>query len=269
VAVLASKGRVVVLNTETGREKRTLARGAMTDVPGLTVDANGVSIYFTRPLANPPCVGLGRSGAVPELVRVALAGPVETLTPPGVFPVTGFHPIISPTDQNIAFMGAPCGSGLLATFYLPTPRTPAAGLWCCAVSRTIITPIAWSRDSRRILFEAVLPGESEPRLLVTGAVASGPQATSVWGPGGYTAATYRRDALVIAEKNKGGFRVLQVIEPRPRRLFRGDGTSPTSMEFNASGRKLLYVADETLFRWNDGDKKPKKLANGIIAADWA
>ena len=41
------------------------------------------------------------------------------------------------------------------------------------------------------------------------------------------------------------------------------------MEFDGSGRKLLYVADGTLFRWNDGHKKPKKLANGVIDAEWA
>jgi hypothetical protein len=270
VAALRTDGRVVVLNAKTGREKRTLARGAMTDEPGLTVDLEGVSVFFTRPMANPPCAGLGTSGDVPELVRVALAGgPVETLTPPGVFPVTGFHPIISPSGKNIAFMGAPCGSGLLAQFHLPTPRTPAGPVWAGNAPNTIVTPLAWSSDSQRILFEAVLRDESKPRLLVTGAVASGPQAASVWGPGGYTAATYRRDALAIAEKTKDGFRVLQVTEPRPRRLFRGDGTSPTSMRFDASGRKLLYVADGTLFRWNDGDKQPKSLANGVIDADWA
>jgi hypothetical protein len=95
------------------------------------------------------------------------------------------------------------------------------------------------------------------------------QASSVWGPGGYTAATYQRDALVIAEKNKDGFRVLDVAAPGRRGLLRGDGTSPTAMEFDASGRKLLYVADGTLFSWNVSDKKPKQLANGIIDADWA
>jgi hypothetical protein len=91
----------------------------------------------------------------------------------------------------------------------------------------------------------------------------------VWGPGGYTAATYRRDALIIAEKTNNGFRVLEVNEPRTHRLFRGNGASPTSLEFDASGRKLLYLADGALFRWNDGDKKPKRLANGVTYADWA
>jgi hypothetical protein len=270
VAALKSDGRVVVLDAKTGREKRTLARGAMTDEPGLTVDADGVSVYFARPMANPPCRGLGTSGEVPELVRVARAGgPVETLTPPGVFPVTGFYPIISPSGQNMAFMGAPCGSGLLAQFHLPTPRTPAGPVWAGNTPDTILTPLAWSSDSQRILFEAVLRDESEPRLVVTGAVAGGPKAASVWGPGGYTAATYRRDALVIAEKSKDGFRVLEVMERRLRRLFRGKGPGPTSMEFDASGHKLLYVADGTLLRWNDGDKRPKRLANGVIDADWA
>jgi hypothetical protein len=269
VAALTSGGRVVALDAQTGREKRTLARGAITDEPGLTVDADGVSVYFARPMANPPCPGLGTSRDLPELVRVALAGgPVEALTPPGVFPVTGFYPIISPRGQDIAFMGAPCG-GLLAQFHLPTPRTPAGPVWAGNAPRTILTPLAWSSDSQRILFEAVLHGESVPRLLVTGAVAGGAQTTSVWGPGGYTTATYRRDAVVVAEKTKDGFRFVEVTEPRPRRLFGGKGTSPTSMEFDGSGRKLLYVADGTLFRWNDGHKKPKKLADGVIDADWA
>jgi hypothetical protein len=128
--------------------------------------------------------------------------------------------------------------------------------------------LAWSSDSQRILFEAILRDESKPRLLVTGAVASRPQATSAWGPGGYTAATDRRDALVIAEKTKDGFRVLQVTEPRPRQLFRGDDTNPISMEFDASGHKLLYVANGALFRWNQGDRKPKGLAEGVVAAAW-
>jgi hypothetical protein len=157
VAALRADGRVIVLNAKTGREKRTLARGAMTDEPGLTVDAGGVNVYFTRPMANPPCAGLGTSGDVPELVRVALGGgPVETLTPPGVFPVTGFHPILSPNGQSIAFMGAPCGSGLLAQFHLPTPSTPAGPVWAGNASNTIVTPLAWSSDSQRILFEAIL-----------------------------------------------------------------------------------------------------------------
>jgi hypothetical protein len=88
------------------------------------------------------------------------------------------------------------------------------------------------------------------------------------GPGGYTAGTYRRDVLVIAEKSDDSFRVLEIAEPRIRRLFRGTGTSPTAMQFDASGHTLLYVADRTLFRWNQGDKKPKKLADGVIAAAW-
>jgi hypothetical protein len=269
VAALTRDGRVVALDAKTGRQKRLLARGALTDQPGLTVDVEGAYVYFTRPMANPPCAGLGASGDVPELVRVALAGgPVETPTPPGVSPVTGFHPIISPSGQNIAFMGAPCGSGLLAQFHLPTPRTPAGPVWAGNAPDTIVTPLAWSSDSLRILFETIPRGESTPRLMVTGAVASGAQATGVWGPGGYTAATYRRDALVIAETNKRGFRVLQVMEPRPRQLFRGDGTNPTSMDFDASGRKLLYVADGSLFRWNQGDEKPKNLAAGVVAAVW-
>jgi hypothetical protein len=166
-------------------------------------------------------------------------------------------------------MGAPCGSGLLAQFHLPTPSTPAGPVWAGKAPNTIVTPLAWSSNSQRILFKAVLRDESKPRLLVTGTVASGTQAASVLGPGGYTAATFRRDALVIAEKDKDGFRVLQVTEPRSSRLFRGDGTSPTSMEFDTSGRKLLYVADRTLFRWNDGDKQPKRLTNGVIDVDWA
>jgi hypothetical protein len=270
VVALKSDGRVLVLDAKTGRQRRTLARGAMTDESGITVDASGGIVYFSRPMANPPCVGLGSSGAVPELVRVLLqGGPVEALTPPGVFPVTGFHPIISPNGQNVAFMGAPCGRGLLAQFHLPTPRTPAGPVWAGNTPDTILTPLVWSSDSQRILFEAVPRNESEPRLLVTGAVAGGPQAARVWGPGGYTAATYRRDTLVIAEKTKDGFRVLEVIDPRRRLLFRGNGTSPTSMEFDASGRRLLYVSDGRLFRWNDGDKLSKKLAKGVIDADWA
>jgi hypothetical protein len=270
VAALRADGRVVVLNGKTGREKRTLARGAMTDEPGVTVDADGVNVYFTRPMANPPCVGLGSSGDVPEIVRVArVAGRVETLTPPGDFPVTGFHPIISPSGQNIAFMGAPCGSGLLAQFHLPTPRTPAGPVWCCPRPKTVLKPIAWSSDSQRILFEAVLRDESEARLLVTGATAGGPPAATVFGLEGYIAATYRRDVLVVAQKRKTGFSVVEVDEEGVRGLFRGKGPSPISMEFDASGRELLYVADGKLFRWRVGEKAPKKLADGVVDAAWA
>jgi PASTA domain len=269
VAAVKADGRLLLQSSRDGHELRTLAQGAMTDEPGLTVDARGVTAYFTRPMANPPCAGLGASGDVPELVRVALAGgPVEALTPPGVFPVTGFHPIVSPSGQSIAFMGAPCGGGLLASFNLSTPNTPAGPVWGGAAPRTIITPLAWSSDSQQILFEAVLRGETEPRLLVTDAMNRGQQATGLWGPGGFTAATYRQDVLVIAQQDKRRFRVLEVNAGQVRQLFRGKGTSPTSMEFDASGHNVLYVADERLFRWSDGDARPKKLADGVVSAAW-
>jgi hypothetical protein len=135
--------------------------------------------------------------------------------------------------------------------------------------KTILKPIAWSSDSQRILFEAVLRDESEPRVLVTGATAGGPQAASVFGPDGYSAATYRRDVLVVAQTRKTGFSVVEVDEEGVRRLFRGSGPSPTSMEFDASGRELLYVADGKLFRWRVGEKAPKNLANDVVDAAWA
>ncbi|MGQ0431518.1 MAG: hypothetical protein ACT452_03810 [Microthrixaceae bacterium] len=268
---LTADGRVVAIDAKTGVSLRTLAQGAMTELSGLTVDREGGVVYFTRPWANAPCVGLGPSGAVPELVRVALTGgPVEGLAPMEQYPVTGYYPVVTPDGQFVAFMGGPCGEGLLAGFYLPTPRTPAGPIWAATAANTIVKPLAWSSDSERVLFEAVPNNESAPRLLVADEPVNGRvPVRTVWGPGGYTAATYRQDVLVIAEDRDGSFRVVEAGRAHERELFRAKGPSPTAMEFDESGDELLYVAEGKLFRWHTGDKRPKQLAEGIIDAEWA
>lgn len=255
--IVAALGtRVVVLSSEDGTEKRTLAEGE-TGVSSVAVTPDRSTVYFTR--ADPDA--LCGEGAAFQVMSV----PFDDGTPE-VF-ASGSHAVVSPDGRRIAFAtGGPNQCGPANLIAVQTLDSPGFSQQLIDEGGGALRPLAWAQDGRRILFEAASSPGIAPELRIS----DDPPPSSVVAVSG-TAATFRGDRVAVAVTTGDGFRVLVQKTPPVsgfRRFLRADGSSPTTLAFDASGETVLYVADGTLARWTAGDDKPEQLAQDVIDAAW-
>jgi hypothetical protein len=283
-------GRVVVLDSQTGAELRTIADGGVAEPDGPFVATDGETVYFMRDTgARCDRNGDRTADPIPAIARVSVdGGPVETIASGVVYPA------LSPDGRFLAFTGvrncSDAGSSILVQ-----DVTQPFGTWRTfdATDPSWVTGIfglSWAPDSRNLLFQPGRTPEGEGsylRLLDTAAPvpldetpfvlhSDGSGVDAYLGNTGRLLGTY---APVVTDPDQR-IRVI-AIEPvisstvdgpqsEYRELFRfPEQCCSQQFTSDTSGDHILGVSSTgDLYRWSTGDAEPTRIATGISAAAW-
>ncbi len=281
IAAVKTDGRVVLLSSRNGRELRTLATGGDSKTT-VTVMPNLGRVLFDRPRSS-------KRGCGPrEIVSVPLAGGrVGRVTP-----VAGSsaQPSVSPDGKKLAFVNYQGPAGCTQPQSLAIKDVNSSGSvqgWSARDGRQCISAPSWAPDSRNIVFGLFTCHEKgiAPHVLDTHAWGQDLTATSSvpWPEAGvrldgYAGATNAFLATELLEKCPVGSPpcryAVAVFDPatgqRRRVLFElPNGGFPQRVATERSGNHVLAVeTGDRLYTWSDGDMKPRKVAEDVVAAAW-
>ncbi len=273
VGVLVAKhsGELVVLGAQDGQQHSSL--GTFPGITSVTTTADGRQVYFAA---------TGRSGACgngpyPDVTKLVPATGETT-------PVVGgsLSPAVSPDGKFIVY-GIWCdgrGPGFTNLLTGENSRSDALGSKAHESSDLLQTtePLAWSPDSKLVLFRLGLKGDPKPRYYVDRLWPLVPQAeTKVIevpdGPDTAAAAFIDNDTLALAEAvgattEVRSWRVIEAGDEATPLLFQVPGRV-TSLVADASGRHFLALTQSgDLYRWSQGEGQPTKVAGDVAAATW-
>jgi dipeptidyl aminopeptidase/acylaminoacyl peptidase len=260
-------GRVVVLDTTSGREVRTLATGASA-VPSIAVTPDGSRVFFHRATTQPP------GCETHEVVSVATdGGPVEVVA------ADALYPAVSPDGEMLAFLssaGRCAEASSLVVQAADQDGVESSGRsWAVTEPNQSLALLSWAPDSRNLAFVFVDGNTSSTQELDTATAASlsdaRPLAVPVTAGWGYLGTTgefgaVRNGRAVALDPDTGATR---------RDLFAFDPELEIGrIASDSSGRHFLFERETVeggpaaLFRATVGDARPTKVADGIVAAAW-
>jgi hypothetical protein len=272
VLVAKSNGEMVVLGTQDGQQHSSL--GTFPDVSSVSTTADGRQVFFTSREAaaacgNNPGPVVNRldpaTGRTTDLVGGALSGQVS---PDGKFIVYGIW-----CDGR--------GPGFTNLLTGENSRSDALGSKAHESSDRIETtePLAWSPDSKLVLFRLGLKGDPKPHYYVDRLWPAVPQSeTKVvalpYGSGISAAAFVDDDTVALAEPTDAK------TEVRRWTVSTGPAELPSPVLFEVPGRVISLVSDRSgrhflalnqagdLYRWSRGEDQPTKVGSGVAAATW-
>jgi Tol biopolymer transport system component len=267
VAALGS--RLVVLSSEDGSIVRTLVDG-QAGIRSAAVSPDGTTVYFTR---TDPAAVCGQGEAF-QIVTVPFEGGSPTIF------ASGWHAVVSPDGERIAYAtGGANQCGPLNQLAVQELATDDFSQELFEGGDATLVPLAWSPDSRRVLYSAQLPEEVEAREVEPG---SGAPPRAVPLPDGAYLPTYlgNADSLAVVEDDGEQARILEVDASTGEvqgSLFELDGRPAfRSNTADRSGRHLLFTTlagssgGDNLWRWSDAERDPVVLletSNGETAED--
>jgi hypothetical protein len=269
--VAKESGEMVVLGTQDGQQHSSL--GTFPGVSSVSAATNGRQVFFTSRATGTSCGSnpgpvvnrlVPATGATTEIVGGSLSGRVS---PDGKFIVYGIW-----CDGR--------GPGFTNLLTGENSRSDALGSKADESSDLIETtePLAWSPDSKLVLFRLGLKGNAKPRYYVDRLWPVVPQTdTKVIevpdGPDDTAAAFIDRDTLAIAEASGAmtevrSWRVIEARDERSPLLFELPGRV-NSLVTDPSGQHFLALTQAgDLYRWSLGQDQPTKVASGVSAATW-
>ncbi|MGH8985452.1 MAG: TolB family protein [Acidimicrobiia bacterium] len=267
VAALGS--RLVVLSSEDGSIVRTLVEG-QAGITSAAVSRDGTTVYFTR---RDPDVVCDQGGAF-QIVTVPFEG-----GSPVIF-ASGWHAVVSPDGERIAYAtGGANQCGPLSQLAVQELATDDFSQELFEGGDATLVPLAWSPDSRRVLYSAQLPEDVEAREVEPGTGAP-PRAVPL--PDGAYLPTYlgNADSLAVVDDDGEQSRMLEVDASTGEvqgTLFELEGRPAfRSNTADRAGRHLLFTTQtgssggDNLSRWSDAARDPVILletSNGDTAED--
>ncbi|MGH9026103.1 MAG: TolB family protein [Acidimicrobiia bacterium] len=288
VVAVTTDGRVVVLDSATGAEQRTLAEGALADADGPAVATDGKTVYFMRAINDVGCDSDGDRALdpVPEIARVSVNGGAVDTVATGVR-----YPALSPDGRYLAYTGvvdcSDAGRSILVqdlTQQLDTPQFDST----TPELVTGISGLSWAPNSRDLLF--VLGGARDggfPRVLDTSTATPLDQTPLVLIRDGSGVDAYLGNTSELlgtyaaaGDDPDQSLRVTAIdpvistsVDGAPsefRELFRfPEQCCGQEFSSDASGNHILGVSSTgDLYRWSTGDAEPTKIDDGITAAVW-
>jgi hypothetical protein len=273
IVTLTDRG-VVAFDAQTGAERRVLAPAGPGDLQGISVTPDGRQAYFAVV-----------DGEGTGSIRVVDTGGG---TPPA-FVAEGISPAVSPDGHMLAY-AAPAGSApaccnVVAVLDL---RTGGRRTWTFDESDAAdwlgharLTKLVWAPDSRQLAFTLSYEGDTVA-VLDTSSHSTLSQSVEVVVPGGGGDSSHpvwlattgqivvvnRAFECCFEDDYAGPVRTLSV-DPAggPVNEILPSGLAPDWLDFDISGRHLLWVEDGDLYRRSQGGQ-PVRLGAGVQAADW-
>lgn len=275
LVAVRSTGEVALVDSATGTVVRVLAThqpGAV-GAPAITPDRR--SVYYA---VDPGC---GTGG----LHRVALDGrSAPELVGKGVAPA------VSPDGRSLAYARAAVAGGCPNAVVVRDLTTGAERTWAypdgeefrsALYLEGVIARIAWAPDSRRLAYTLSYEGDTVA-VLDTVTHSDLGQTTEVVVPGGggdsrhpaWQASTGRLAVVNSAfaccyDDNYDGPRRTLAVELPSRKVENvlAPGREPSWLDFDLTGRHLLYVEDGRLYGRTEGGRVTL-VAEDVTAADW-
>lgn len=271
-------GRVVLLDSATGKVMRVLATGRPT-LQGVALAPDGRTAYYS--------VSSGCGGGT--IYRVPLDGSARSVA-------EGVSPAVSPDGRALAYAapGEPRPGGLRTCHNVVFVRDLATGaerMWrypddedhrSALYHDGEFTKLAWAPDSRRLAITLSYEGDSVS-VLDTDAHRDLSEAVEVVVPGGggdsrhpawqggsgRLAVVNRAFECCFEDDYTGPPRTLLVdVAKRLSEDLLPPGLQPTWLDFDATGDHLLYVEGSRLYRRAVHEVEPVLVAAGYAAADW-
>ena len=273
IVALTDRG-VVALDAQTGAERGVLALAAPGDLQGLSVTPDGRQAYF----ASVDGEGTGS-------IRVVDTG---GRTPPA-FVAEGISPAVSPDGRLLAFAGPASPAAVCCNVVAVLDlRTGGRRTWSFDESdaadwlgHASLTKLAWAPDSRQLAFTLSYEGDTVA-VLDTSSHSTLSQSVEVIVPGGGGDSSHpvwqattgqivvvnRAFECCFEDDYTGPVRTLSV-DPAggPISQVLPSGLAPGWLDFDISGRHLLWVEDGDLYRRSQGGEAVLRGA-GVHAADW-
>lgn len=280
IVALSRRGRVVLLDSATGKTVRVLATGRPV-LQGVALAPDGASAYYAL------SSGCGEG----TLYRV----PLDGSAPPA--PVAeGVSPAVSPDGRALSYAGPgrPTPDGRPGCHNAVVVRDLTTGterIWrypededhrSALYQDGEFTKLAWAPDSRRLAVTLSYEGDSVS-VLDTGAHRDLSDAVEVVVPGGggdsrHPAWQARTGRLAVVnsafeccfeDDYTGPPRTLLVdVAKRLSEDLLPPGLRPTGLDFDATGDHLLYVEGGRLYRRSVHEVEPVFVAAGYTAAEW-
>jgi dipeptidyl aminopeptidase/acylaminoacyl peptidase len=272
VLVAKRSGEMVVLGAQDGQQHSSL--GQFPDVSSVSTSPDGRQVFFTSMESGTAC----GNNPGPVVTRLTPATGQKTRIVGGA--LSGR---VSPDGRFIVY-GIWCdgrGPGFTNLLTGENSRSDALGSKAHESSDLVETtePLAWSPDSKLVLFRLGLKGDQKPHYYVSRLWPAVPQSeTKVvalpYGSG-ISAATFVDDDTVALAEPSG-----TTTEVRRWTVATGSEELPSPVLFEVPGRVTSLVSDRTgrdflalnqagdLFRWSRGEDQPTKVASGVAAATW-
>ena len=283
IVAITTGGSLVVLDARAGRVVKTLVSG-LSRVKGRTLDKVSVSldgrtVYYTSggPRAGSKCsalqdfvMKLPMNGGMPKALGL---GRMIAVSPDGRYlAYYRCRHLRAPSDALVLLDLSSSGERVV--------EAPSQG--------SFGDRIAFEADSRHVVYESI--SKDDPKAdgvdrlyrfdLVGGEALPGAElgvAPFAWfGVKGATGAYLGR--LGSRKNSSTGRRSYSVARMRPLdpnhpeafgsgQLFWVPGL-PRQVTSDGTGDHILAIAADTLYRWNEGETKPTKVRDGIVAAAW-
>ena len=263
-------GPTVVLDSETGQQRFEVMHNTA-PVAFVGATTKGSKILFSPPTP-PNCANDGgtgvqwvpTAGGQPTRIVSGSIAPVANLRGLTAYGIVCDGPALGFTDLRTGenYRSDPLGDRHVES----------------SVKIGAVEPLGWSPDGNQLLYRLQLRGDTRPHFYVGSlwpAVAA-KKTTVVELPifgVGVTAAAFVGDHRVAIAQ--GGSRTeirLGLVDHRARKnfsrvLFTVVGPV-SSLIVDRSGRHFLAIVGDSLYRWDQGDRAPRKIADGIDAATW-
>lgn len=279
IVAVTYDGRLVVLDSRTGRVVRTLARDAdaSNGHAGVSVSPDGKFAYYTRTTAATCDENLdGKQEPITDIAAVRVSGQGRAMR----VAANVRWPAVSPDGRYLAYSGIPncsdAGQAIVISGLVPGAR----GLRFDSVNVPAGTPgtvygLAWAPDSRHLLFHWDI-GSTYPYVLDTAAAGAIDDGHRVDIGDGSSVDGFLGDRSTLsgtsAQASPSSRGDVVAVDPasgaRTRTLFEIPGPWPGSVATSdATGRNIL-VSGARLFRWSEGERRLTRIGGKVAAATW-